>query len=184
VPIVFRETELAGAFVVEPERFDDERGYFSRGWSRAEFAARGLGPGPDESYLSFNRRRGTLRGMHYQADPHAQTKLVRCTRGSVYDVVIDLRRGSETFGRWFGVDLSERNLLALYIPGGFAHGYLTLEDSTAVFYQVAGLYAPASARGVRWDDPAFGVEWPAPVEVINQRDATYGDFVAGAAGSG
>lgn len=174
--IIFKETELAGAFVVEPERFDDERGFFARGWSRAEFAARGLAQAPDECYFSFNRRRGTLRGMHFQAAPHAQVKLVRCTMGAVYDVIIDLRPGSATFGRWVGVELTARNRLMLYVPEGFAHGFLTLEDEAEVFYQVTGDYAPGAARGVRWDDPAFGVRWPVAVEMINERDASYEDF--------
>ncbi|HEX8117327.1 MAG TPA: dTDP-4-dehydrorhamnose 3,5-epimerase family protein, partial [Pyrinomonadaceae bacterium] len=135
--ITFKETGLAGAFVVEPERFDDERGFLARAFSESEFAARGLNARFIESNISFNVRRHTVRGMHYQRAPHAQAKLVRCTAGAVFDVVIDLRRGSETYARWFGLELTARNRLALYVPEGFAHGYQTLTDAAEVFYQMS-----------------------------------------------
>jgi dTDP-4-dehydrorhamnose 3,5-epimerase len=176
VGIVLKETKLEGAFVVEPERFEDERGFFARAWSRAEFEARGLNPRVAECYLSFNRKKGTLRGMHFQSPPHAQAKLVRCTAGAVCDVIVDLRPGSATFKQWAGVELTARNRLMLYVPEGFAHGFQALEDDAEVFYQVSERYASESAGGVRWDDPAFGIEWPLRVEVINYRDASYENF--------
>jgi len=175
--MIFRETELGGAFVVEPERFEDERGFFARGWSRREFEERGLDARLVETNISFNRRRGTLRGMHFQSAPRAQAKLVRCTMGAIYDVVVDLRPESPTFKRWVGVELSADNRLMLFVPEGFAHGFQTLADETEVFYQMSEYYAPETAGGVRWDDPAFGIEWPdAPARIINERDANYPDF--------
>lgn len=175
--MIFKETRLGGAFVVEPERFEDERGFFARGWSRREFEGRGLDARLVETNISFNRRRGTLRGMHFQRAPRAQAKLVRCTMGAIYDVVIDLRPDSPTFRGWVGVELSAENRTMLFVPEGFAHGFQTLADDTEVFYQMSDYYAPETAGGVRWDDPAFGIEWPdAPARVINERDAAYADF--------
>ncbi len=175
--MIFKETKLGGAFVVEPERFEDERGFFARGWSRREFEERGLDARLVETNISFNRLRGTLRGMHFQSAPRAQSKLVRCTSGAIYDVIVDLRPESPTFKRWVGVELSAENRLMLFVPEGFAHGFQTLEDETEVFYQMSDYYAPETAGGVRWDDPAFGIEWPdAPARIINERDATYPDF--------
>lgn len=175
--INFTETALRGAFVIEPERFDDERGFLARSFSESEFTSRGLVGCMVESNISFNARRHTVRGMHYQRAPHAQAKLVRCTAGAVYDVIIDLRPDSESYGRWVGVELSAANRLALYVPAGFAHGFQTLADATEVFYQMSAYYAPQSAAGVRWDDPAFRIEWPATGGVtINERDRTYPDF--------
>ncbi len=175
--MIFRETKLGGAFVVEPERFEDERGFFARGWSRREFEERGLDARLVETNISFNRRRGTLRGMHFQSAPRAQSKLVRCTSGAIYDVIVDLRPESPTFKGWVGVELSAANRLMLFVPEGFAHGFQTLEDETEVFYQMSEYYAPETAGGVRWDDPAFGIEWPdAPARIINERDAAYPDF--------
>jgi dTDP-4-dehydrorhamnose 3,5-epimerase len=171
------ETGLKGAYVVAPERFDDARGFFARNWSLREL------PGWEhvalvESNVSLSLRRGTLRGMHYQAAPHGQAKLVRCTRGSIYDVVIDLRPDSPTFRRWVGVELSAENRLTLCVPAEFAHGFQTLEDETEVFYLVSNYYAPDAGRGVRWDDPAFRIEWPdAPAgRVMADRDRDYPDF--------
>jgi dTDP-4-dehydrorhamnose 3,5-epimerase len=174
--VIFTETRLKGAFLVEPERFEDERGFFALSWSREEFGARGLSAHPAECNISFNRRKGTLRGMHYQLAPHAQAKLVRCTMGAVYDVIVDLRPDSNTFKRWVAAELSADNRLMLYVPEGFAHGFQTLEDGSEVFYQMSDGYAPEAARGVRWDDPAFGIEWPPGERVINARDRTYPDF--------
>ncbi len=168
--IKFNETELKGAFVIEPERFDDERGFFARTWSQEEFAARGLNPKVVQCNTSFNKQRGTLRGMHYQVAPHEEAKLVRCTGGAIYDVIIDLRPDSPTWGEWFGVELTSRNRLMVYVPEGFAHGFQTLADETEVFYQVSAYYHQESARGVRWDDPAFGIDWPLAVTAISQRD--------------
>lgn len=175
--MIFKETKLGGAFVVEPERFEDERGFFARSWSRREFEERGLDARLVECNISFNRRRGTLRGMHFQTAPHAQAKLVRCTSGAIYDVVIDLRPESATFRQWVGVELSAENRLMLFVPEGFAHGFQTLEDSTEVFYQMSACFAPECSAGVRWDDAAFSIDWPDSIErVINERDRAYPDF--------
>jgi dTDP-4-dehydrorhamnose 3,5-epimerase len=173
----FTETALPGAFLVDLERRDDERGFFARAWCEEEFAAHGLDARISQCNLSFNERRGTLRGMHFQVPPHAEVKLVRCTRGSVYDVIVDLRPDSTTYLSWIGVELSADNRRALYIPEGFAHGYQTLMDGTETFYQVSSPYAPGAERGVRWDDPAFGIEWPDVEErVISEKDLAWPDF--------
>jgi dTDP-4-dehydrorhamnose 3,5-epimerase len=170
------ETKLAGAFVVEPMRFDDERGFFARGWSLKELAGWEQ-VALVESNVSYNRRRGTLRGMHYQVAPHAQAKLVRCTRGRLYDVIVDLRSGSPTFKEWVGVELSAENRLTFCVPRGFAHGFQTLEDDTELLYLVSDYYAHECSRGVRWNDPAFGIEWPhAETRVMAERDRDYADF--------
>jgi dTDP-4-dehydrorhamnose 3,5-epimerase len=176
--MIFTETKLKGAFVIEPERFEDERGFFALTWSAKAFAERGLESKFAECNISFNRKKGTLRGMHYQEPPHGQVKLVRCTRGAIFDVMIDLRPDSQTFRRWVGVELTANNRRALYIPKGFAHGFQTLEDDSEVLYQMSAPYAPDSGRGVRWNDPAFGIEWPEDVSIIIARDAEYADFRA------
>lgn len=172
----FQETPLPGAFVVEPDRFEDSRGFFARTFCAAEFAERGLDPRVAQANVSFNDRRGTLRGMHYQRPPHAEAKLVRCTQGAIHDVVIDLRRDSPAFRRHFAVRLTSENRTMLYVPEGLAHGYLTLEDATEVAYQMSVPYSPDHGAGVRFDDPAFGIAWPEPVRVIAERDRTYPDF--------
>jgi dTDP-4-dehydrorhamnose 3,5-epimerase len=174
--MIFTETTLAGAFIIEPERIEDERGFFARTWCQREFAARGLTSRLAQCNISFNTNAGTLRGMHYQADPYGEVKLVRCTMGAIHDVIIDLRPESPMFTQHVAVVLSARNRAMLYIPEGFAHGFLTLEDNTEVFYQMSALYAPAHARGVRWNDPAFAIAWPMEVRVIAERDRTYPDF--------
>jgi dTDP-4-dehydrorhamnose 3,5-epimerase len=171
----FTETKVAGAFLIEPEPIEDERGFFARTFCREEFEAHGLDPVVAQCNLSFNHRRGTLRGLHYQAAPHQEAKLVRCTRGAIWDVALDLRPGSPTYRAWFGAELSHGNRASLYIPQGCAHGFLSLTDASEVAYQMSAPYAPDAARGVRWDDPAFGIEWPGEVLVINQRDASYPD---------
>lgn len=181
--MIFTETELRGAFLVEPERLEDERGFFARTWCRSEFEERGLDAGLAQCNISYNRKRGTLRGMHYQHPPYAETKLVRCTRGAVYDVILDLRPGSNTFGRWVAAELSERNRRMLYIPRGFAHGFQTLEDGTEVAYQVSEFYHPEVAGCVRWDDPAFRINWPLEVTVIAPRDRDAPDFSAPESGA-
>jgi dTDP-4-dehydrorhamnose 3,5-epimerase len=168
--MIFTETKLRGAFVVEPELIEDARGFFARTWTPEEFEARGLNPRIAQCSISYNEKRGTLRGMHYQLAPYAEAKVVRCTRGAIYDVAVDLREGSPTYLRWAAVELSERNRAMLYIPEGFAHGYQTLEDDTEVFYQVSASYRQEAARGLRWDDPALGIEWPLPVASISERD--------------
>ncbi len=175
--MLITETKLKGAFVIELERFEDVRGFFAQSWSEREFAGAGLNAHWVESNLSFNKEAGTLRGMHYQSPPFAQVKLVRCTRGSIYDVFIDLRRHSDTFKQWFGVELSAENHRMLYIPGEFAHGYQTLEKNTEVFYQTSASYAPDHADGVRWNDPAFNIAWPDADRIIIERDRDYPDFI-------
>lgn len=173
--MIFVETTLKGAFIVEPEKLEDARGFFARTWCREEFEAHGLNPKLVQCNTSFNKKKGTLRGMHYQAVPHEEAKLVRCTRGTVYDVILDLRPVSPTFGKWVAVKLTAENHRMLYVPEGFAHGFQTLEDDTEVFYQMSEFYYPEAARGVRWDDPAFGIEWPAKPSTISGRDAGYAD---------
>lgn len=171
--MISTETALKGAFIIEPDRIDDERGFFARIWSEEDFAARGLNPKVVQCNSSFNKRRGTLRGMHYQIPPHEEAKLVRCTAGAIYDVIIDLRRDSPTWAKWIGVELTSSNRLMLYVPEGFAHGFQTLEDDTDVSYQMSEYYHPELARGVRWDDPAFDIKWPLPISVISERDRTH-----------
>ena len=173
----FLETRLTDAFVVEVERLEDERGYFALNWSDRDFEAAGLDAGLVECNVSFNRNKGTLRGMHYQEAPHEQVKLVRCTRGAIYDVIIDLRPVSTTFKQWLGVELTAENARMLYVPAGFAHGFQTLADNTEVSYQMSSHFERTSGRGVRWDDPAFGIEWPqTDHRIIISRDREYPDF--------
>lgn len=175
--MIFTETELPGAFVIELERRGDERGFFARAWCRREFEERGLSGRIVQCNLSFNDRSGTLRGLHYQVAPSEETKLVRCISGAVYDVIVDLRPSSPTFKRWLGVELTADNRCALYVPEGFAHGYQTLIDGTETLYQVSEFYAPDAERGVRWDDPAFGIEWPEARElIISEKDLSWPDF--------
>jgi dTDP-4-dehydrorhamnose 3,5-epimerase len=174
----FIAAKIPGAFVIEPEQLADERGFFARTWSDREFAEHGLNPTLVQCSISFNLCAGTLRGMHYQAPPHAEAKLVRCTRGAIHDVIVDLRESSPTFLGHFACELTMENRRMLYIPEGLAHGYQTLEDASEVFYQMSADYAPTHARGVRWDDPRFGIVWPAAAErIINARDRGYPDFV-------
>lgn len=174
--MIFTETELPGAFIVEPELIKDERGFFTRLWSEEEFAAQGLETRVVQCNASFNIKKGTLRGMHFQVAPYAQAKFVSCLRGSIYDVIIDLRRESPTFKKWVGVQLSASNRLMLYVPKGLAHGFQTIEKETEVFYQMSDVYSVEHAAGVRWNDPAFAIEWPADERTIIHRDATYPDF--------
>src|SRR5688572_25037836 len=175
--IIFKETKLKGAFLIEPEKFEDLRGFFARSFSQKEFLEHGLRAEFVEAGISFNLRKHTVRGMHFQAAPHAQAKLVRCTRGAIYDAMIDLRPGSPTYKQWFAHELTAQNRLMLYIPENFAHGYQTLEDGSEVFYQLSGCYAPATERGVRWNDPAFAIRWPVTDGIIiNERDRGYPDF--------
>jgi dTDP-4-dehydrorhamnose 3,5-epimerase len=168
--MIFRETPLAGAWVLEPERFEDERGFFARTYCRREFETHGLDPSIAQCSVSFNHRRGTLRGLHFQSAPHQEIKLVRVTRGAIWDVIVDLRPGSSTFRQHFSIVLSAEARNELYIPKGMAHGFQTLEDETEVFYQISEFYAPESARGYRWDDPTFAIPWPEPVTVISEKD--------------
>jgi dTDP-4-dehydrorhamnose 3,5-epimerase len=172
----FRPANLQGVYVLELEKFADERGYFARTFCEKEFLAHGLETRFVQCSVSFNYRKGTLRGMHYQASPFEETKLVRCNRGAIYDVVIDLRRDSATFKKFFAVELNEKSGQMLYIPKGFAHGFQTLVDNSEVCYQISEFYSPTHARGVRWDDPVFGIPWPQDERTILERDRNYSDF--------
>lgn len=174
----FIETPLNGAWVVDLDLLGDERGWFARTFDAGEFAARGLNPAVVQCNASFNARRGTLRGMHYQAEPHGESKLVRCVHGAIFDVAVDLRGGSPTLRRWHGVELSADNRLAFYIPPGLAHGFQTLSDDAEVLYQMGNPYVPEAARGVRWDDPAFAIQWPEPdgERIVSERDRAFADF--------
>ena len=174
--MIFKETNLKGAFIIEPEIMADERGFFARTWCAREFEAHGLTPNLVQCNISFNKQKGTLRGMHYQAVPHEEAKVVRCTMGTIYDVIIDLRPNSPTYKRWVSVDMSAENRRMLYIPEGFAHGFLSMEDDTEVFYQMSEFYAPECARGVRWNDPAFNITWPLGVTVISEKDGQHPNF--------
>lgn len=174
--MIFTPTPIPGAWIVDIEPREDARGFFARSWCREEFSRHGLDARLVQCSISFNRRRHTLRGMHYQAEPHQEPKLVRCTRGRMWDVVLDLRRDSPAFRRWHGVELTAENRRALFVPAGCAHGFLTLEDNVEVLYQMGEFYHPESARGVRWNDPAFGIAWPADAPLLSERDASYPDF--------
>jgi len=169
--VILTQTPLAGAFVIEPEPLEDTRGLFARTWYRREFEARGLETRIAQCSTSFNKRKGTLRGMHYQRPPFAETKIVRCTRGSMYDVIIDLRSDSSTFTRHFALVLTVENRKMMYVPKGFAHGFQTLEDDTEVFYQISEFHHPESERGVRWDDPGCAIAWPLSPATVSPRDA-------------
>jgi dTDP-4-dehydrorhamnose 3,5-epimerase len=175
--MIFHETGLEGAYTIEIDRHADERGFFARAWCQREFANHGLDPQIVQCNISYHRSEGTMRGMHYQAAPYEEAKLVRCAFGALYDVIVDLRRHSPTYKRCFGVELTQQNRLMLYVPKGFAHGFLTLMDDTEVFYQMSAFYTPGAARGFRWDDPAFAIPWPRPVQVISERDAQYLDYL-------
>ena len=173
----FTPLKLTGAYIIEPEALVDERGIFARTYCRKEFEERGLNPILVQCSTSFNERRGTLRGLHYRVAPHAEVKLVRCTRGAVYDVVVDLRPESPTFRKWCAIELTADNRTMVYVPEGFAHGFETLEDSSEVFYQMSEFREPAHERGIRWSEPAFKFKWPFEPVVISARDRTYTDFV-------
>lgn len=176
--MIFHPTELKDAYLIEIQKLEDERGFFGRTWCQREFAEHGLNPRLVQCNLSYNKLKGTLRGMHLQAAPYEEAKLIRCSHGAIYDVIIDLRPGSPTYLKHLGVTLSEKEHRMLYVPEGFAHGFLTLEDESSVFYQMSEFYAPEYARGFRWNDPAFGIRWPGEVVVISERDASYPDFVS------
>lgn len=172
----FHPTPVAGVLLIEAEPVCDERGFFARTWCRREFEAHGLNPNLSQCSVSFNKKKGTLRGMHWQTAPHEEAKLIRCTQGAIYDVALDVRPDSSTFKKWFAVELSAQNRKMLYIPEGCAHGFQTLEDASEVFYQIAGEYCADVARGARYDDPAFGMEWPLPVSAIASKDQIFAAF--------
>jgi dTDP-4-dehydrorhamnose 3,5-epimerase len=174
--MIFSETTIRGAFVIDPERFEDERGFFARTYCEREFEAHGLATRMVQCSVSHNEMAGTLRGLHYSVPPHAEDKLVRCARGRIYDVILDLRPDSPSYRRWIGVELSAENQRMLYVPAVVAHGFQTLEPDTDVFYQMSEFYDPACARGVRWNDPAFGIAWPLPTRTMSERDRELANF--------
>ena len=174
--MIFVPTALPGAYIVEMERREDDRGFFARTWCRREFAQMGLNSELVQSNVSYSQRRGTLRGMHWQAPPHVEAKLIRCTRGAIWDAIIDLRPGSSTYTNYLGVELTAESGRALYVPEGMAHGFVTLDDDCEVSYQMSEYFEPSAARGVRWNDPAFGIAWPLSDPILHPRDAAYPDF--------
>jgi len=176
--MIFKAYNLAGAFIIELETKEDERGFFARTYCKREFEKVGLDFEVVQANLSWNNSKGTLRGMHYQAAPHAEAKLVQCVKGKLYDVIVDLRKGSETYCCWQGVELSEENGRLIYVPEGFAHGFQTLEDETAVYYMMSAFFNSESARGVRWNDPAFGIKWPLEEKIISSKDRSWPDYQA------
>ena len=173
--MIFTPLHLPGAFVIEMQKIEDERGFFARSWCAREADAQGLVPGIAQCNVSFNINRGTIRGIHFQTAPRAEAKLVRCTRGSLFDVAVDLRTHSATFLKWVGVELTQDNGKMLYLPKGFGHGFQTLMDETEIFYQMSEFYEPGASRGVRWNDPLLQIQWPLPVAAISEKDRTYPD---------
>ena len=174
--MIFTETDLQGAYVIDVEPIKDNRGFFARGWCKSEFEDQGLKSQIVQCNLSFNHSKGTVRGMHYQLDPFREVKLIRCIRGAIYDVIIDIRTNSASFKSWFGIELSEENRRMLYVPEGFAHGYQTLFDNCEVFYQVTEYYQPNHEYGIRWNDPVFDIKWPLHATIVSDKDKTYPDF--------
>ncbi|MCP4713364.1 MAG: dTDP-4-dehydrorhamnose 3,5-epimerase [Planctomycetes bacterium] len=175
--MIFTETKLPGAFIIEIEKREDERGFFARAWCKNEFEAHGLNSDWVQANLGFSRTKGTLRGLHYQVAPYEEAKLMRCIRGAIYDVIIDLRPESPTYKQWLGVELSADNHKMLYIPAGFAHGYQALVDNTETFYQVSQFYTPGAEQGVRYNDSAFNINWPLEVQVISDKDKNCPDYL-------
>ena len=174
--MIFQKTRLADSYIIDIERLEDDRGFFARSWCRREFESLGLNPNLAQCNISYNSKKGTLRGMHYQAKPYEEAKLIRCTMGAIYDVIVDLRPDSPSFKGHLGVMLKPDSRRMLYVPEGFAHGFLTLENDTEVFYQMSEFFVPDSGRGFRWNDPAFGIQWPFAAEVLSDRDRNYLDF--------
>jgi len=174
--MIFTELALKGVYVIEPERREDERGFFARTFCVEEFSTHGLSPTVVQCNISFNRHRGTLRGLHFQSPPHSEAKLVRCTRGNIYDVIVDLHPDSRTFKQWVAIELTADNRRMLYVPEGVAHGFQTLADDTEVLYQMSEFYHPESARGIRWDDPAFEIKWPLANPILSDKDRSFMDF--------
>ena len=174
--MIFTRTKLESAMIIEPDRLGDERGFFARTWCKREFEAHGLNSNLVQCSISFNKKKGTLRGMHYQARPYEEAKLVRCTAGAIYDVIIDLSPDSKTFMQWLAVELTSENRKMLYIPECFAHGFQTLVDNTEIFYQMTQFYVPESARGIRWNDPHFNIVWPDDQRTISASDRSFPDF--------
>lgn len=174
--MIFHKTNLKDAFIIELNKLKDERGFFARQYCQNEFSDHGINFPIVQANVSYNKLKGTLRGMHYQTEPHGEAKLVRCTKGGIYDAIIDVRSDSPTFKKWIGVELTEHNHKMLYVPEGFAHGFITLQDDTEVTYQVSEFYTPGAEEGIRWDDPTFNIDWPAEVNVISEKDLNWPDF--------
>jgi dTDP-4-dehydrorhamnose 3,5-epimerase len=174
--VIFTELSLKGAFLVEVKKFEDERGFFGRAWCRNEFIEHGLNPDFVQINTSFSKKKGTIRGMHYQVDPWQEVKFIRCTRGRIYDVMVDLRPGSTTFMKWVGNELTADNYRMVYVPGNFAHGFVTLEDNSEVYYPVTQFYTPGAERGARYNDPGFEIRWPVKISVVSQKDLDHPDF--------
>jgi len=172
----FIELEFKGSYIVEPKKIEDERGFFARSWDKKIFEEKGLNSNLVQCNISFNKKKGTLRGIHYQIHPYAEAKLIRCTRGRVFEVLIDLRKTSKTFKKWIGIELNSNNHTMLYVPEGFALGMQTLEDNTELFYQMSQVYMPQYAKGIRWDDRTFNISWPEKITVISKKDLSYTDF--------
>ena len=168
--MIFKETSLSGAFVIDIEKNVDERGFFARTWCRNEFSEHNLNTDLAQFSISFNKKKGTLRGLHFQINPYEEIKIVRCTSGSIYDVIVDLRKDSATYLQSFGIELTAQNRTMLYIPEKFAHGFITLEDNTEVFYMISEFYAPESSKGIRWDDPRLAINWPVTPKVMSAKD--------------
>jgi dTDP-4-dehydrorhamnose 3,5-epimerase len=177
--MIFTETKLKGAFILEIKKMEDERGFFGRSWCQKEMEEHGLKANVVQTNVSYNKVKGTLRGMHFQKAPHQETKLVRCTKGAIYDVIIDLRPQSPTYKQWIGVELTEENHKMLFVPEDFAHGFVTLADNTEVTYQVTQFYTPGAEGGIRWNDPAFNIKWPTEVKVVSGKDQQHPDFAEG-----
>lgn len=175
--MIFRETKLPDVFIIDIEPVEDERGFFSRCWCRSEFKEHGINSDLEQCNISYNKKKRTLRGMHFQLPPHEEVKLVRCTKGEIYDVTVDLRPESATYCEWQAVVLNEKNRRALYIPEGFAHGFMTLADDTEVFYQMSSKFVPSSASGIRWDDSAIEIHWPEQPLCISEKDLKYPGFI-------
>jgi len=171
--MIFNETKLKGAFIIEPKKLKDKRGFFARAWDSEQIKEYGLNPKIIQSNISFNKKKGTLHGMHYQTVPYQEVKLIRCTQGRIFDVIIDLRNKSKTKHDWFGIELTAKNSKMLYMPKGFAHGYQALEDNTEVFYQISQAYKPKYERGIRWDDPLINIKWPMNKKIISDKDKSW-----------
>ncbi len=174
--MIFQETRIKGAFIIKPDLLTDSRGFFARSFCKEELSMHGMDVSIVQCNISYNSKKGTLRGMHYQAEPYEEGKIVSCTKGSIYDVILDLRKDSATYRTWVAAELSETNYAMVYIPEGCAHGFQTLEDDSTVFYQMTEVYHPECSRGVRWDDPLFGIAWPLDKKIISERDQSFPDY--------
>ena len=170
---------LNGVFIIDLEKHEDERGFFARSWDKQEFESNGLDSNLSQCNISFNKKKGTIRGMHFQRKPYEEAKLIHCVKGSIFDVIIDLRKDSDGFKKWISIELNEQNYRMLYVPEGFAHGFQTLEDNTEVFYQMTQCYMPEVAKGIRWNDTQFNIDWPIKFPILSEKDKGYSDFKDG-----